>query len=227
MDQSTAKAKYQQASALFAKKDYGAALAVLDELLEAFPGNAQVNHARAQVLDVMRQERTPRPVPEMPKVDGLHKTKRVFLGAIVIFGICALVLGWITYPRSNPGKRPFQSDFEAGEPTSWTNVMTSNVAGGLTEYAVLEGHPDPADAPHSRQRMLAAKPFPYPAGGKHQDAPHDTLVVRSPTFTIEPGQRISLWTTGGGGGTQPMNTGDIPAKTAQDGFLGVLLRRGA
>ena len=42
MDQQTAKTKYQQASALFAEKDYSAALALLEELLAAFPDSPEV-----------------------------------------------------------------------------------------------------------------------------------------------------------------------------------------
>ena len=55
MDGQTAKAKYRQASELYAKKDYGAALALLEEMLEAFPGNEKLIQTRERVLTAARR----------------------------------------------------------------------------------------------------------------------------------------------------------------------------
>ena len=53
MDSGDAKVKYQQASELYAKKDYGAALALLEEMLEALPDNADLQRVHAEVVRAM------------------------------------------------------------------------------------------------------------------------------------------------------------------------------
>ena len=83
MNSRDAKIKYQQASELYAKKDYGAALALLEEMLEAFPENAELQRVRAKVVRAMEQGQTAEPPT------GTHHAA---LNRKTLLGVCAAVL---------------------------------------------------------------------------------------------------------------------------------------
>ena len=103
----TPKAKYQQAGALFAKKEYDAALALLDELLEAFPDNADSQRVRAKVVHAMERQAvslmkpsggTPRSTPN----------RKAFLWACA--AVCVACLGaatmWLLMGRGDGDDNP-------------------------------------------------------------------------------------------------------------------------
>ena len=97
MDQQQAKAKYEQASACFKKGEYQQALALLDELKQAFPANDAVAKTRAEVVRAMGQApdagATQRPVPRAGK-PSLLKTKWVWIavGLVLVAGVVAVML---------------------------------------------------------------------------------------------------------------------------------------
>ena len=96
MDQQTAKTKYQQASALFAQKNHAAAFALLEELLAAFPDNAEVRRAHAQLLSAME--------PEASQSSGQRTGKRPLLRSKWVWvavggvGLLAILAGVLLVP---------------------------------------------------------------------------------------------------------------------------------
>ena len=63
MDDATAKERFRKARALFAEQDYDGASKLLDELIDAFPGNSDLIRSRTRVRDAMQHAGRPTGVP--------------------------------------------------------------------------------------------------------------------------------------------------------------------
>ena len=66
MDSATAKAKFRQAKALFAAGDHYGAIALLDELINAFPDHDELARGRTRVLSAISASDAPPPLPPAP-----------------------------------------------------------------------------------------------------------------------------------------------------------------
>jgi hypothetical protein len=116
-------------------------------------------------------------------------------------------------------------DFEDGTLQGWTNFFTPPTSGPIF-YEVI-GDPPGAWRPHG-QFFAHVNPF------ANRDQPHDQpLGLRSPAFSLVPGEEISVSLLGGDGGGPGGVAGIVPTSDASvvaissstEGFLGVALRR--
>lgn len=118
-------------------------------------------------------------------------------------------------------------EFNDGAFGDWTEVSTDSE--GRQYFGIT---PAPVNSPHQESHSGAYfVGLHIPAFGGEpfytQDSPHDTLVLRSPKFTLNGSGNLSVWLTGGGHGSPSLagtRVDDLPAFSVDGGFRGVALR---
>ena len=114
----------------------------------------------------------------------------------------------------------------------WTVVGSSATEGGPTQLGVIsEGDPAVGNSvpplPLSSPSFIGPVPFEAEDGTNTRDNAHETLIVRSPEFTIYPNGQISFALIGGskpGLDLDEVNANGLPATSSGSGHIGVALR---
>lgn len=124
-------------------------------------------------------------------------------------------------------------NFDDGTLQGWTQIMTSTTIGGPTELALINDT-DPAvgdslpPLPMTPPGFVGPVPFEAQDGTNTRDQAHQTLVLRSPEFTITPQGQISFALIGGSHPSlnlNEVNTNGLPVDSSPTGAIGVALRR--
>lgn len=118
-------------------------------------------------------------------------------------------------------------DFESGL-QGWTNVGTSARATGPTEFTT--GNPLDAATPEPMSGSAFVFPTEFGAAGgtSIRDQAHDSLILRSPAFTLSPGNITAYLIAGQrGNAAAPTSVANIPAASdaAQGQWIGIAFRR--
>ncbi|MCD8534725.1 MAG: hypothetical protein LR011_08040, partial [Verrucomicrobia bacterium] len=123
-------------------------------------------------------------------------------------------------------------NFDNGDLDGWEQVMTSTMANGPTALGLISTA-DPAvgnsvpPLPLSGTTFIGPVPFEAEDGTNTRDQAHETLILRSPEFTIYPNGQISFALIGG---SKPnfdladVNANGLPSASSGSGPIGVALR---
>ncbi len=124
-------------------------------------------------------------------------------------------------------------NFDDSTLQGWTQIRTSTTENGPTELGVIS-ETDPTvgnsvpPVPLSSPSFIGPVPFEADDGTNTRDQAHETLVIRSPEFQINPTGSISFALIGGSKPNfdlEDINTNGLPAESSGDGAIGVALRR--
>jgi len=124
-------------------------------------------------------------------------------------------------------------DFDDGTLQGWTQILTSTTENGPTELGLISDD-DPAVGnsvpPLSLSAPAFVGPVPFEAedGTNTRDQAHETLLIRSPEFALNPDGQISFALIGGskpGFDVNDVNANGLPAASSGSGAIGVALRR--
>lgn len=148
---------------------------------------------------------------------------------------------WSTIDQSKQGmldrlinlspSEPFellQYGFDDGTLQGWTLVSTDGQ--GRQFFALV---PPPLNSPNSTPQAgshfigLHIPAFTQTAPAYTQDGAHDTLLLRSPEFTLNGAGGLSAWLCGGGNGSPSLAgtaVSALPASSSTGGFRGIALR---
>lgn len=124
-------------------------------------------------------------------------------------------------------------DFDDGSLQGWQQVGTSTFGGGSTKLGVInESDPKVGNSvpplPQSSPSFIGPLPFENADGTNTRDQAHETLILRSPEFSMNPTGSISFSLIGG---SQPnfflddVNLIGLPGDSSGGGAIGVALRR--
>jgi hypothetical protein len=124
-------------------------------------------------------------------------------------------------------------DFNDGTLQGWSQIMTSTTIGGPNELGIINDTDPPVGdslppLPMSPPGFVAPLPFEAADGTNTRDQAHQTLLLRSPEFTITPQGQISFALIGGSHpalNLMEVNTNGLPADSSPTGAIGVALRR--
>jgi hypothetical protein len=126
---------------------------------------------------------------------------------------------------------PLTYDFDDGTFQGWTTVSAD--AQGRQFFAIVPpitnspNHTPQAGSHFVGLHIPAFSLNNPPAPNYTQDDPHDTLLLRSPEFTLNGTGNLSAWLSGGGTGSPNLantSVGALPAASSSGGFRGVALR---
>jgi len=110
----------------------------------------------------------------------------------------------------------------------WENVRISAAENASRRFAAFDPRGADIDPnPTSGPVMVAPEPFGGYGRRQPRALPHETLILRSPTFRLSKDGEIRLQLTGGVGGADSPGSfeSDLPPLSSPTGFLGIALRR--
>lgn len=120
---------------------------------------------------------------------------------------------------------PMAFDFDEGTRGDWT--LTSTDGQGRQHFALVPPSvSSPNVTPQSGSHFIGLH-IPAFGGGYTQDGAHDTLIMRSPEFTLNGSGALAAWLSGGGSGAVSLSGTEVdalPGVSSSDGFLGLALR---
>jgi hypothetical protein len=124
-------------------------------------------------------------------------------------------------------------DFDDGSLQGWQQVGTSTFAGGPTGLGVInESDPNVGNSvpplPQSSPSFIGPLPFEASDGTNTRDQAHETLILRSPQFSMNPTGSISFSLIGGSQLNfflDDINLNGLPSESTGGGAIGVALRR--
>lgn len=138
---------------------------------------------------------------------------------------CPIKLG--NYQLSRHTEEPPLIYFDRETFNYWTEVGTDG-AGGQRFAVVPPSLSSPNATPHSGDHFIGLHIPAFSLDrGYTQDSEHDTLIMRSPEFTLSTSGDLTAWLSGGGSGSVSLagtSVAWLPAVSSTGGFLGVALR---
>jgi hypothetical protein len=128
-----------------------------------------------------------------------------------------------------PGPQPLVFDFDDATLQGWTTLAGDPARqrfAAKTHGPLFNSSPGPQDGSHLVGVQLGYDPpidSPW-------DAPHQTMWIRSPEFTLDLPDPLTAWLSGGSltwtPGIHPMtHTSHVPADSLPNGFMGLALRQ--